>query len=412
MMKSKHIGLFCQFAGLIMATSVAAGGGQYPGNIPSLLAIYKFVLFTLPLVICCFRLNRQQDLRIVFNQMIKQNMVLILALAAIILSIPLAVYPQFSLQRYLYTLFGFAGAFALAVQYLSIPHAFHIYSQHALWCGSLILLWLLTIILLFPDDTTRNAVQITGLIHPNMLSSLCAQFLLLAMFQPASNKVRVSVTAGLFCAVVVLQSRGIWISLTCALFISLTANTIIFRSKYALVALTALMLTTLVFVMIGLFSPAFVNNILQIFSRGQMLEDMATFSNRLILWQTLLESFTWQQMLVGHGYAIMSPAVGADFGSGILYGAHNAYLSLYLGTGLLTCLLFMGYWLRNLLSLIRKRKNLNRQLFNVGLTSFFVLFTHALVAEEFGLHLAPTLLLVFLNFQFVLWSHENLLGHI
>lgn len=391
--------MLVQFIALVTATSIVAGGGQFPGNTAHLIVYLKLILFLLPILGFTLKVlhEKQFTLRHSLCPLIQRHKILILFLISLLLSIPFSSYPSFSLQRCLYTYLGFGSLFCLMAQYDSLPDDKMLYSRSILLC-SIIALFALAISCLLPYPSLRMNIQAAGLIHPNMLSSLLAQ-LFLALIILKRSFIYTLVAALFLGAILALQSRGVCIALTLAVITGLSVNAFFYKNRTALLILAFIAM----FICLGLIAivlqPDLLSDVLPLVSRGQSLEDLLSLSNRLSLWQTLLNGISFKQLLIGHGYALMSPDITVDFGSGIVYGAHNAYLALFLGCGLLSLFLFAVYWLSVILIVFRDRYQLEKQSFLLFVCSFILLMTHALVGEEFGLHLTPTFLLLIFHTQ-------------
>lgn len=395
--------LIIQFMALLTATSIVAGGGQFPGNAAHMIVYIKFILFLLPVSGLTFKLLHEErfTLRDSVCPLIQKNRLLILFLIALLISIPLSSYPSFSLQRCLYTYLGFGSLFCLVAQYHALKNDHTVFNQAILIISSFLLI-ILACSSLLPFPSLRMNIQSIGLIHPNMLSSLLAQLLLVVMIVPVDAKLRPVSYIIILCfivAIFALQSRGVIIGLIVALIAYLSANSLLYKSRLFLILLLALMALACTGLIIVLFVPSLLQDVLPFVSRGQSIEDLMSFSNRLYLWDNLLSSITFKQLWVGHGYALMSPDIAVDFGNGILYGAHNAYLALFLGTGFIPLTLFLSYWLAIICTIIRHRFRADKPLVMLVISSMALFFTHAMVGEEFGLHLTPTCMLLVFHTQ-------------
>ncbi|HEY1096073.1 MAG TPA: O-antigen ligase family protein [Alphaproteobacteria bacterium] len=396
--RSERFFFTVQLMGLILATTIAAGGGQFPGNKAGMFLYAKLLLFLVPAAILFWKILTDKLSLQAIKQFLCDYKLLLVYLLSLAISIPLSIAPGFSLQRYLYMCLGFSSLFCLMIQYKNEALPFY---KTSIYLVSILVTAILCIVYVTsPYGNLRDAVQIFGLVHPNMLSSLLAQIALIILCCPGQAMIKTGLLAALSFFILFLQSRGVWVALSIALTGALFVKAVFYQSRPALLGLIALCLTVLFAVMGFLFFPHALEHMLILFARGSSLDELLSLTHRTELWQMLFDDVGTKEILVGHGFALMLSNIGADFGSGILYGAHNGYLTIFLGAGLLPLLLWLFYWSWQKISLLKAIRQVPSYLFILCLSSLALLFVHAFVAEEFGMHLTPTLLLVILNFHF------------
>lgn len=398
--------LMIQFMALLTATAVVTGGGQFPGNTARMAVYIKFGFFMLPIIGFVWAAVRQPDFHMVQSAIdfIRKNIWLVLFLLSLMLSIPLSAYPSFSLQRCLYTYLGFGSLFCLLAQFSYIPDDRKPFNL-AVACSACLVIVCILLSYSIGYGALRVNVQSTGLIHPNMLGSLMAQLALALILLPATQAQKIVhglLAIILFIAVIAIQSRGVWIAGLTAATVGLSLNSLFFRSRASLIIVLTALLLACAMVIGFLLIPETANDFVMLFSRGQTLDDMMTLTNRVTLWHALLSALTWKQILVGHGYALMIPDIVVDFGDGILYGAHNAYLSIFLGSGILPLILLLGYWITLFGKAVCLRYRVDRNLILLLITSMVLLLVHSMAGEEFGVHLTPTFMMLVCHVQRVL----------
>jgi O-antigen ligase len=385
---------------LLLAATVTAGGGQFPGNNATWLIYLKFSFFLLPIITTILLLITGKIKLSIFTDNLCRDKILIFYLALVFISVPLSLSPLFSFQRALYTMFAYTSLFCIFIQYPQIdPQR---YQPAGLALISTLSLSVFILTAASPYAGIRYGVQFAGLVHPNMLSSLLAQLFLFVLFVVNHRTIKSVVLLLLLVMIVLLQSRGVWIALSLTVIFIISFDTFVYQSKKSFLVLLFIILAFSGLALSFILSQSLFYDFLSLFTRGGTVDDLLTLTHRTELWSLILRDLTLKELLVGHGYALMAPSVSADFGNGILYGAHNGYLSIMLGSGLFSLFVWLGYWLLQTRNLYKKRSSIPKPALLLSLSSIILLFIHACVAEEFGLHLTPTVIFVFFNIRYAL----------
>lgn len=393
-----------QFLLYFIGISFSTGGGNHPGLSSNAFIYLKGAFLFAPILGFLFQLT--QNYRTTLQrcrECIVQNRFLFLYLVFGFLSIPLAVDPSYSLQRLVFMIIGLSGIILLTIQFHFFvsrgiqPYPFFEKAVTALTVLSLV--FPLTVLVnygwhdLIPGY--RSALQSYLLIHPNLLASFYAH---LAVFQCGyilySHQRNLIINqiclAFLTILIVLLFSRTVFLSLLIAGFsVSLIFFGLLQKRRYLLIPLLGIGATALlsIFLMIG---SAYPRDFFEVFTRGDNISSMLTITNRTELWRILLEQVTIKTALVGNGFSVMTNTFGIDFGTGILYGAHNAYLSIFLGTGIFSLICILWYFGASFIRTWRSRFQL--PLFaSFALFSSLILFAvNCLTAEEVGVNTTVT----------------------
>lgn len=151
--------------------------------------------------------------------------------------------------------------------------------------------------------------------------------------------------------------------------------------------------------LIALIALAFFNlNVLDaLLSREQETASVWTLSGRTWLWARAFQDLTLTRAFLGYGYAAISESVGIrDWWTGdtSLAGAHNAYLQVFLGMGILGLLVYLRF-LFGFFKLLRSKVNALPQRQRVISFAFFLYFISFGITEHlFGLNVTPTFFLI------------------
>jgi O-antigen ligase len=126
------------------------------------------------------------------------------------------------------------------------------------------------------------------------------------------------------------------------------------------------------------------------------LEKLYTLSSRTIIWQMALADINLKSLLVGHGFAVISPGVALELEWVEVGNAHNTFLHLLNSGGIVGFVVFLFY----LLGLFRKNLR-GVDSFRKSFVSFYILaFIFLMTALEtiIGIRMTPGLAwLVVLN---------------
>lgn len=390
--------LLIQFCLYLAAIGFSAGGGNYPGAIARSFIYLKGLFLILPsftlLVIACTRL-RQYLPALVF--IVRQNSFLVLYFFVAMLFLPFAVNKVYSMERLIYSIAGMLALFSIILQYYIILGESKVsLNAHINKITFFVLLYPCYIFyawLSMEDNDFRKAFQSTLLIHANIYSSFCAHLLIwhIGVLFFSSHKLKSFLfSSALIFIIYILFSRTVLISVILAIPVGLMIYYLIRRNINVLVLMLLLMAMLLSFLITINFDERFLNYLMEIFARDKDIASLITMTNRTMLWQMLFENLSLQKFLFGHGYAVINENFGIDFGTGVLYGAHNAYLSVILGSGLFALLVLVFYLFTNVVRITILRNQIPVQMFFCALLSYFIFMVNCTTAEEIGINTSVT----------------------
>ncbi len=79
---------------------------------------------------------------------------------------------------------------------------------------------------------------------------------------------------------------------------------------------------------------------------GQSASDLATGTNRTLVWAAIIEHLTFASILIGHGFYMLSGTGTVIVGALNLYHAHNGYMQTLAGTGAVGLVLVFAFLVR------------------------------------------------------------------
>lgn len=386
--------LICFFYGIGFST----GGGNFPGQESSNFIYLKAALIFVPIAGFGVRLLLQPvsstDEIIKF---FRSNRFLVLYLLCCLVVMPFAVNVHYSLIRYSYMLFEFISLACLLAQFRFIEDNKAIEkSITALSFAS----FLLPIYVILTNGFVgfRFGVQSLNLIHPNILATFYALLILwyvTKLIYGQGRLLSVFIIVILSMIEIMLFSRtallGLLLSLLSLPFISLINR----KSRNALIGCLVVLFGIILFMsvcLLGLLEP---EKVLSLFVRGDSVSSMLTMTNRTLLWKELLSEISLKVFLSGYGYSVISKGYGIDLGTGILYGAHNAFLSVLLGSGIFALLCIVVYFIRNAFFIIANRYYLAGNLLHYFLFANLIFLITCFASEEVGVTLT-------INFSFII----------
>jgi hypothetical protein len=342
------IGLVLVFIGL----GFSAGGGNSPAYQAGSFVYAKASFLMYPIIVSGFLFLRAPRAVVgVVHDIFAINKYYYFYLIIALMSLPLAVDPQFSFVRLGYTFLGVGAIFCLGMQYRLFFHGEEgtaTIREHVKIFSALALLTLFFAVTIHGTSTlipgVRNALSMYRVIHPNTVSALFAYLMIWHVVwgysarKDAYDKV---IALLLFGAIVVLFSRTVLVSIMACFFVV----AFLLRRRYSMLFMIGLGLICFLnimalYIILGQVTP---DSFLAIFARGADVKDLYTLTLRTELWDRLADTMSLKQWIFGHGYAVVTPDFGVDFGTGELFGAHNAYLSLFFGTGVVSLLLFVMF---------------------------------------------------------------------
>lgn len=379
--------LMCYFTGIAFST----GGGNLPGQESTQWIYLKAFLILTPIIGFGWHLaHRPLSSFDTLIALLKKNAALVLYFMICLVVLPFAVNWEYSLIRLSYSLVSIAGLCCLLAQFALFPdNAIRTtILENTVYALSIIsVLFCLGIWVKngFSFHDFRFGVQKINVIHPNILASffamLCVWYAVYWVHGHKKAWIGLVVFALLEYA---LFSRTAFLALA-AIIVSYPFLLLwLERSKKALIGCLGIGfgLSLAAFLMITRILPAEV--FLTPFLRQDTVSSLMTLTNRTVLWQQLLDQVTAKVFFLGHGYSVIAPHYGIDMGTGILYGAHNAFLSVLLGSGIFALLAVMSYFLLNIKRLLKQRYGISREILLIVLCSHLVFFITCFSSEEIG----------------------------
>lgn len=347
-MKKPEFGLFLlvQLILFFIGIGFSSGGGNQPGTEANNLIYLKAIFLFTPVFssMVAFLLN-PAPYKQAFGLIVSLNRYYLFYLLACVVMLPFAVVVSYSAARLFFTIAPFISLLSLMIQYHVKDIAFE---KHMVPLGLCMLLLPVYVIFSFGLDNFRNNLQSLLLVHPNILAAFYAHFLMLfaclAVIKPQAK----FIIPGLIflIAVTSLFSRSVLINL------GLTSIAVAVYLYFKIHSLNALLylfgtffigISTSALVFSGLIHP---EDILGLIARNNDIESLFTLTNRSILWMDLFHHTEWPVYLTGNGYSVIDRDFGVRFGSAMLFGAHNAYFSILLGSGIMALLPFLCHLAR------------------------------------------------------------------
>lgn len=348
----KYFLLLLALVGVFIGLGFSAGGGNSPQFQAGSFAFVKAALLLYPICVTgLLFLQSPKSVLSVAYDIFGINKYYYFYLIMALLSLPMAVDPNFSGIRLAYTFLGAASVFCLGLQYrLFFPGEAGIATirEHVKIFSALALLGLAFFVSIQNPGNlipgVRNALSMYRVIHPNTVSALFAYLMIWHMvwgYSARKDAYDKGIALLLFAAIIILFSRTVLVSIVACFFVV----AFMLRRKYSLMFMIGMGLVCFfniiaLYIILGQATP---DSFLGIFARGSDVQALYTLTHRTELWSRLSESLTLKQIILGHGYAVVTPDFGVDFGTGELFGAHNAYLSLFFGTGVVSVLLFLMF---------------------------------------------------------------------
>lgn len=377
----------CFFAGSAFST----GGGNLPGQESSGYVYLKAALIAMPL----FGIALKIFFRPAYYtgqaiQLVARHWPLFLYLLICLLMMPFAVSPMYSMTRYSYMLFQFLALSGLLVQFSVIPPEYLPKTMNSmtniLSCGILLASGIVLVYTGFLLGSFRYDLQGLNIIHPNILASLCVLLLIWHGMYGISLTCYTAIflTIGLSVLQCLLFSRAAFMALAVAWLAFLCFKVIFHQSKKALNLLMAVLFLVILLVTLcsaGIITP---NILLSPFIRDDNVSSLMTLTNRTVLWQMIFEEMSLMTWITGYGYSVISSQYGVNLGTGILYGAHNAYLSVLTGSGIFALAAILIYLGRNIACLFQKRIAYFMALLVIYAAFLILMF----VSEEIGINLS------------------------
>lgn len=404
----KNMLLWVQLMCFVIAVSFVAGGGQTPDNVTGYnnFFYFKALFLVLPFLTTVGWMSISFfNFFDAFKIILKKHAMLLLYFVFAYISLIFAYDRIFSIGRLIYTSVAVLSLWCLMAQYKMIfDDVGTIIYRHLLNVFVVFLIGIPVMAMLHSGGSMaltdmRGAIQMTGLIHPNTVASVCAYAVFHVLFYPSektvSEKIKCCVVFTLALVLMgTIFSRSVIVAFIISFIITGWFAFIWFRSYRSLAAIGAVGFVGVFSLLLIYLGALPLEAIVSSISRTKDGMDLLTLTHRIELWQRLFETLDTKILMLGNGYAVMTSGFGIDFGTGIIYGAHNIYLSILFGTGIFSLIAFLGY-LGNAFLSIRKHHTLlgaKVSLHGVTLLSFFMI--HSMTSTEFSLNLSISFALI------------------
>lgn len=359
----RRLFLTFQLHALLAATTVSAGSSlAVPGSVAflssyqsSLLLLSKLIAFTLPLLVMLPTLMSRHGLLRWRGQMVRHGALGAFILLAFLFA-PLSYQPGYSLVKLVSLLWPLLGVMALSLQYRLC------YDNHALsyLMRDLLSFSALFTLLVFGHGVfthgaealllRRNAFS-GAIIHPLTVAGVSGIGMLVALYYSsffATIGLKSQCLRGVImllgaCLLALILARGVIVSLFVAYLAAQTMLALRHRSERAVL--------TLAFWGVSCFSALLLpgsglvplEDILPFISFDQNAADFFSLTGRVGTWFEAAEAISLKALLVGHGYGIMDPVIFTHPRLGEIWDAHNGFLTVLTGTGIMGLALFLLY---------------------------------------------------------------------
>lgn len=382
---------------LIIGLSFSAGGGNTPYESSNSFGFLKAGLIMIP-ILSALLIAVKFPISFIYkiNDIVKNNIFLILYFIACFISLFFAVNWTYSLLRLSYTLFGFIASICLIIQYC-------MYNQTKQISINKIINIVSGFILILPLYVAMNNLQIThlrdniqslNLIHPNIVSSFYAHFIIWHVsnfLYNDKNKLIHLLYAFLFLTIeFLIFSRT---SMLILLFIFSIWPFISFLFKRTITSLISIGTVISTYSILGLLlilQIISVEKLAALIIRNDDITSLLTLTNRTFLWGDLFHDLTIKTTLVGFGYSVINENYGVNLGTGILYGAHNAYLSVLLGSGVFALLFIVTYLISIFFKILKHRYELSLYTLLSLFFSYLYFILSSISSEEIGISFSIT----------------------
>jgi O-Antigen ligase len=384
-LKKTDFFLFIQLSFFLIATAVSAGGGNQPGNASNNFYYIKACILFVPITVVALQLLTKPD--IIFyklHKLISINIYLVFYFMISLISIAFSINQSYSFTRISYTIFELISCSCLLIQYNAKKITSHFITIS--YITSLVLIFLV----IFLTNDLRYYLSDHISIHPNILASFCSHLLILSNIKWIYKKNLVNAIPIILLLIVeiFLFSRSAVLGLIIILFLS--PIIMLYKNKLFM----AIYLLSMLFISTSLFLLFYINIdslkwLLELIIRKDTVDSIFTLTNRTILWTRLIDNIDTKIFLFGMGYSIINPKYGIDFGSGILYGAHNMYLSVLLGSGVFALVSLIIYFIKNIIRLSELLVFKNGLIYPIIFSTIYFLI-NGLTSEEIGINISPS----------------------
>ena len=391
----------------------SAGGGNFPTQQSNGFGVYKSLFIMLPVLWFGYLfLKKPKTALSKLGLVFKANSLIVFyfIIAAIILLF--AVDAFYSLGRLFYTLMGFAGLIALLTQYF-----FFGYESKIIYLKKIIN-YFSFYILLFPLyvactkglENFRFKLEGLYLIHPNILAAFYAHVCLwhgISFLLYKKKSIANIIYSILFLLVeYLLFSRAVIGGLL--ICFSVLPFLVFFYSKNAKALILGLfiLLSYMVLYVLVIIDIIQMTDLASLVTRNDSLASLVTLTNRTILWQELIGRLEGARIVTGYGYSVIDRNFGIDLGTGILYGAHNTYLSILLGSGIFALLAILFYLTGNVIKIIKQKNMIEPAVFYSLLCSYLLFLITGCSSEEIGVSFSVTFAYLVMMTTIVLRSNK------
>ena len=261
-----------------------------------------------------------------------------------------------------------------------------------------------------PDIAFRYTQSRLGgiLIHPNTLGAFCMISILINLFRLMCEKKKLLLSlVSLVLAMIVLimsfsRSSIILTIFSVQLLVYLHLKSLDISRKAKILKNLAVGLAGLALLLVLSNKAYYIATLL---SRGDSMENLMTASSRTLLWKIILDKLDYY-LLIGHGYATLSgKGIVVVLGYFKTLHAHNGYVQLLAGTGLIGLSLFL-YQLFLYLKFTLSLKTTSDRKYSILLFSLLIAFLlHNVIQSSIGYQIYPQFVFPVLLIN-LLWHYE------
>lgn len=306
---------------------------------------------------------------------------------------PWSPFPTISLMRALSFIIVMASCSLISAVFLKMPQHYALFMTRDAVCLSAVVgvLFVLSGGLAGIDAFWRYDGRLGGQIIPTNTLGAFSAILVGISFIRIANKERVllsiiSIMPGIL-GLYYTFSRSALISLAIGLLFFCLLELLWYpKDQHQSYRNVFIVIMTLCFLL--LCGILFFDNILELLTRGEGdIETIRTASSRSILWAKMLNNPGWV-VLVGHGFCAISETGFINYGYFITNHAHNGYLQIFLGAGVVGIFLFV-WFLYRVFGIIRYSKGIPREHWRimVFMVTFFMI--NNLAESSIGYQIYP-----------------------
>lgn len=374
--------------------------------------ITKSFLIILPLIIFPHSIYLK-------NEQIRKNILLILIGIYGIITVlwsPMPAYTFIRSTSFVITILGITTIFCAYIKEIKSPYSALLFD---LFLTTGIILWFFTVIGVLNFEIAWRKVYLPNgiikrlggdILPPNTLGALAAMHIIFTLKNGFNKKIfnYASILSGCY-VLMYSNSRNALAALIIASII------IFFISSFVFLHLKRIIFIFFGFAILSgslfFLEPQNFNKWLVSISRYEAIEEFMTLTGRTLIWEKIF-SQPLLDMLVGQGYAVLSENGMIIVESIRTTNAHNGFLQVFAGTGLIGFLLFLFYLFQLMIHLIITQKNNsgeNKNQFRFWIIFLLLIFIliNNLAESSFGSQIVPQLIIFLFLSLMVTNKFEN-----